>query len=821
MADIHAKINKNIELVAYEGLESNTASVVVEGKKIGIDVKAAPGTLRIVHGDSVTAYNGSSDQTFVIDEELARGADLTAETRARKEADQSIMDDCIAKIDSETSERKAMDGQHDAAIKKNADTLAALVEEIDVVLEEESATRKEADDKLASDIAAAAKSTEAEVAARYDADATLNGKISDILSGDVALSGDKSFDASTITINKDGAKITLGADASTGKLTVSSPAMTTDSISSDGILSVGSAMSMGGNALTDLKSPEDGASAANKDYVDSQVGTCLSKNGGGTVDGKITAGGFIVNGGKYYQFLKADGSYDDINIENGSGEASNQARQDGTTGTFSFTGKNPNATALDPSLTGDIAYGAVGAYSTAFGGKSSAQGKRSFACGTTTIAKGDYSFASGDNSVALGADSHAEGGTTVSKGDKSHSEGSNTQALGDNSHAEGEFTAANAYASHSEGHNTSTLSELKVPTGGGGTPSGGGDTPSKTPDDTLGGYSHTQGDNTQTLGYASHSEGVGTRAWGHYSHSEGLNTVAGELIENGTLYKVSGDAAHAEGHKTTASGKYSHAEGDSTTASGLGSHAEGKSSAASGDYSKALGNNTEASGNQSLSLGAQTKARGASSISAGVNTVAEGAASLVGGTNSTVNGSNAFAWGLGLESNADGQSVLGRYNVPNAEALFQVGNGSSASHVNAFEVLSDGRAKVRTAPTESNDVATKAYVDTKVSEAGGSKLYRHDIKLDGYEGDNYQVFFTLIDTNASKYTQNTLADAINSAAILSATGWYGIAAPRPVVAFTSSANNFSLLKLNSDGRAWTYVLWTTDMLTVSDTVTAL
>lgn len=120
----------------------------------------------------------------------------------------------------------------------------------------------------------------------------------------------------------------------------------------------------------------------------------------------------------------------DINIENGSGTSAVQQKQDGTSGTFDFTGKNPNATALDPTLTGNLTYGAVGDFSSSFGGKGQASGKRSFQVGTTTVAKGNYSFASGDNSVALGNDSSANNYQTVAAGTASFSTGYSTQVTG-------------------------------------------------------------------------------------------------------------------------------------------------------------------------------------------------------------------------------------------------------------------------------------------------------------------------------------------------------------------------------------------------------
>lgn len=120
----------------------------------------------------------------------------------------------------------------------------------------------------------------------------------------------------------------------------------------------------------------------------------------------------------------------DLNIENGSGAGSVQQTQDGNSGVFDFTNKNPNATALDSTLTGNIPYGATGNFAVSLGGKGQASGKRAFQTGTTTIAKGNYSFSSGDNSVALADDSFAGNYKTVAAGVASFSIGYETQAIG-------------------------------------------------------------------------------------------------------------------------------------------------------------------------------------------------------------------------------------------------------------------------------------------------------------------------------------------------------------------------------------------------------
>lgn len=97
---------------------------------------------------------------------------------------------------------------------------------------------------------------------------------------------------------------------------------------------------------------------------------------------------------------------------------------------------------------------------------------------------------------------------------------------------------------------------------------------------------------------------------------------------------ASGNYSHAEGNQTTASNAYSHAEGFVTTASGMASHAEGSDATASGAYSHAEGFYTTAGYNY--------------------------------------------------------QHVQGKYNDNKSATLFEIGNGTSSTHNNAFEVYSDG-----------------------------------------------------------------------------------------------------------------------------------
>lgn len=125
-----------------------------------------------------------------------------------------------------------------------------------------------------------------------------------------------------------------------------------------------------------------------------------------------------------------------------------------------------------------------------------------------------------------------------------------------------------------------------------------------------------------------------------------------------------------EGFRTTASGQYSHAEGDGSVASGVCSHAEGQGTTALGKYSHAEGNFTKASGDFSHTSGSYTQA-----------------------THSC-------------------QYAVGCGNDPQADSLFEVGNGLNAegnliddtttvfdlkTRRNAFRVTNTGYAIAQTA----------------------------------------------------------------------------------------------------------------------------
>lgn len=181
-------------------------------------------------------------------------------------------------------------------------------------------------------------------------------------------------------------------------------------------------------------------------------------------------------------------------------------------------------------------------------------------------------------------------------------------------------------------------------------------------------------------------EGFEATASGIFSHAEGIST------------KASGNFSHAEGGVSTASNKYAHAEGFLTEAIGYAVHAEGSKSIADGIFSHAEGNNTTATGNQSHAEGN--------------GTTASGECAHAEGDGATASGNYSHASGFCTQATHSCQYAVGCGNDPQADSLFEVGNGLNAegnliddtttvfdlkTRRNAFRVTNTGYAIAQTA----------------------------------------------------------------------------------------------------------------------------
>lgn len=223
---------------------------------------------------------------------------------------------------------------------------------------------------------------------------------------------------------------------------------------------------------------------------------------------------YIGDGETKLKDLQASGS---SNIHNSEGlYALQQTSDPGKKGYLKFPEADLYAKILDPTLTLDKEpIGGQADYSTSFGGNSSAQAKRSFAAGTTTVAKGAYSAVFGDNSVTLksATDSMAQGYQTVVNAPTSHSEGAYTVVM-NKKYVEGMFDPSSSGS------------------GSGSSSGSGSGEPGSTPTDTLqmdnrrGEAGHADGFNSYVSGFAAHTDGVSNVADGHISKASGRSNRA-------------------------------------------------------------------------------------------------------------------------------------------------------------------------------------------------------------------------------------------------------------------------------------------------------
>ena len=342
---------------------------------------------------------------------------------------------------------------------------------------------------------------------------------------------------------------------------------------------------------------------------------------------------------------------------------------------------------------------------------------------STTASGGEGSHAEGYGTEATNSSAHAEGRETHATGYRAHAEGLRTTASGNNAHSEGEDTVASGNNSHSEGKGAVASSEEAHAEGYLTTASGAKG-------------SHAEGQSTLALGESSHAEGGFTEARGNYCHAEGKGTVAGkEAIYNSDGTTTWGtDFAHAEGEDTQALGYSSHAEGTVTLAKMQSAHSEGQYTIAGGYRSHAEGLRTVASGNNSHSENE--------------NTTASGQDSHAGGYYSTSSGACSFTHGRYLNATQDSQTVVGKFNADNANALFIVGNGGGTTNrKNAFEVISNaGKCSIKVGNSELTET-TLAEADLKNLISKLTKYEKIFANIDSSQTHSYITCPAMQDTN--------------------------------------------------------------------------
>lgn len=151
------------------------------------------------------------------------------------------------------------------------------------------------------------------------------------------------------------------------------------------------------------------------------------------------------------------------------------------------------------------------------------------------------------------------------------------------------------------------------------------------------------------------------------------------------------------------------------------------------------------SGENSIVSGTSNKNSGSNVIQAGKNHTNTANEVLQVGAKNENSGRYAFQWGYGNVNTNPQAGVGGLYSEDKKDALFVIGNGSSSTRSNAFEVYKDGRAKAYGAPTEENDVVRKKELDNMQSKLtsttvlgkinGKNFTYGGSINIEGESGN--------------------------------------------------------------------------------------
>lgn len=250
----------------------------------------------------------------------------------------------------------------------------------------------------------------------------------------------------------------------------------------------------------------------------------------------------------------------------------------------------------------------------------------------------------------------------------------------------------------------------------------------------IGNYSAAFGNNSISEGVNSFVEGSQNISRGNSSHAENANNLAAadnthvEGVENTATHM----GAHVQGYKNGSFGDYTHTEGgenvSSTTANVTYSHIGGykNTMVITGTTNPDASGGSTPGGGESTSLptefwatfidGAKNKASGTNSFTIGYRNQNYGNGTFIAGHDNIIynNVETAMLFGRQLQGGRNCQVVFGENNLLNKDALLIVGNGTGAVNnqfSNAFEVLKDGRAKVQTAPVDTDDVVRKLELD--------------------------------------------------------------------------------------------------------------
>jgi hypothetical protein len=187
---------------------------------------------------------------------------------------------------------------------------------------------------------------------------------------------------------------------------------------------------------------------------------------------------------------------------------------------------------------------------------------------------------------------------------------------------------------------------------------------------------------------------------------------------------ASGSRSLVIGYKASSSGFGGMAVGYDTKASATSAIAIGNGATATKANAISIGICAEAKGEDTLALGHGAKTASHGSYAIGSSAQATSQNTMVVGHHSTATASYAYAFGNYLTADTEKQMVIGHHNVSDPTATFIIGNGANnLEQQNAMVVDSSNAVNFPGSVTigaDKAEVATKAYVEEAVANAGGS-----------------------------------------------------------------------------------------------------
>lgn len=186
---------------------------------------------------------------------------------------------------------------------------------------------------------------------------------------------------------------------------------------------------------------------------------------------------------------------------------------------------------------------ASGTASHAEGGGNNAIGPCSHVEGTRNTVYSDSGHADGSGNTIYGHEAHGEGAGTTTTGEQGHTEGAGNTNVADKGHIEGagNRNTYNASSSHTEGAGNTNYGIQAHVEGSGNTLSGEESHVEGAGNRIHGPKSHGEGGGNVTYGLGSHIEGKHNVAVGYGQHAEGINNVIGvaeepDYFSYGTTY---------------------------------------------------------------------------------------------------------------------------------------------------------------------------------------------------------------------------------------------------------------------------------------------